>query len=685
MGTHNCLWLLRRVINRRSRKALPDYILALDMRKAFDNVSQEAILQELAQRYPSQRAQDWIRSFLQQRPIQLNGKASGWTPKTYFLDRGVPQGSILGPLLFNLAMTRVAQRLERDTVARFTIYADDVTIWTEAADYPDSQTMQIELQAAVLSVSQTLEELGLELSPEKTELLSVDGKHVTNPAHQITLHVGSQDIQSSNGQTRILGIQIASCNSPKAWTKHLRKHWSPLLHTIRRVSNKYGGARQQSCQTLARATAVGRILYGTPAYDCTPTLLRDIERLHRATLRTIAGLPKHVRNDRLLATVPIPPIDVIMAEARSQFTSRLENTLQGRSTLAWDLQRHVAWSGPDEASPWDSPVISLKPIKAIPTQNSDLRNRMAYQHHNAENNGHIHIYTDASFLADRAGLAWHCTSRPELTGAHTCTLPQGTALQAELLAIWGGTCSIPNLPDLQREQTLTRTYRIYTDSVAALEELSTPTTEDATAVEIRKRLRMLQDLGADVQILWTPAHTGVPGGNAAAHAAATQARGSNVTTTPPSSQIPFANPYLTLMTPRSFLHYLRTRIRKDSKDRLQRATPETLFSPTDKYTRAQEVFLNKIMTNAAYTPHIIQKWLPIDLNIPLSCPHCQKTAKADLLHLIWDCSAFTTGRDTIVHIPHSDHATLVQHLFDQPANRHLLATFGSVSGLTRMV
>lgn len=59
MGTHDCLWLLHGVINHMSPKQMPDYILAVDMRKAFDNAKQ-VILQQLSNRYPSQKAYNWI-------------------------------------------------------------------------------------------------------------------------------------------------------------------------------------------------------------------------------------------------------------------------------------------------------------------------------------------------------------------------------------------------------------------------------------------------------------------------------------------------------------------------------------------------------------------------------------------------------------------------------------------------
>lgn len=60
LSTHDYLWLLRRVINRTARKDLPDYVIALDIHKSFDNVSQSGILQELASAFPSRNAQNWV-------------------------------------------------------------------------------------------------------------------------------------------------------------------------------------------------------------------------------------------------------------------------------------------------------------------------------------------------------------------------------------------------------------------------------------------------------------------------------------------------------------------------------------------------------------------------------------------------------------------------------------------------
>ncbi|KAL3204983.1 hypothetical protein MRX96_041103 [Rhipicephalus microplus] len=69
------------------------------------------------------------------------------------------------------------------------ILTDDIMIWTAVADYHNDQSMKTELQAAIPAIADTLDHLGLQLSPEKTEWISMDGQKATNEttSHQKSL------------------------------------------------------------------------------------------------------------------------------------------------------------------------------------------------------------------------------------------------------------------------------------------------------------------------------------------------------------------------------------------------------------------------------------------------------------------------------------------------------------------
>ena len=163
---HSCEDLLAYAIN--------DWQLALDkkqlcgamfvdMSKAFDRVQHSKLVQELASIGVGGVALRWFADYLTGRTQQVVvGDARGSTEPC---SRGVPQGSVLGPLLFCIYIRRTPQKFQH---CRALLFADDIAFYVIGRK---ASTVLRMLQTDLLNLEDFLSERGLVLNPKKSQLL----------------------------------------------------------------------------------------------------------------------------------------------------------------------------------------------------------------------------------------------------------------------------------------------------------------------------------------------------------------------------------------------------------------------------------------------------------------------------------------------------------------------------------
>ncbi|KAM7297981.1 hypothetical protein ISCGN_023132 [Ixodes scapularis] len=129
LSTQDVLLQLKEEIIDRLTSTHKRCIVALDIKGAFDNISHQAILQGLTSIDCGQRTYDYITAFLTGRTATIGiGHLRSNTFKT--ISKGTPQGSVISPLLFNIAMKDLPPLLQNIPHLRHAIYADDLTLWT---------------------------------------------------------------------------------------------------------------------------------------------------------------------------------------------------------------------------------------------------------------------------------------------------------------------------------------------------------------------------------------------------------------------------------------------------------------------------------------------------------------------------------------------------------------------------
>ena len=131
------------------------YILDADIQAFFDNLPHELILDRVAERVADGHLLDVIRAFLTA-PVREDGHLHPTL-------KGTPQGGVISPLLANIALDVLDQRLIQAGL-RFARYADDFVVLCPSRTAAE--------QARTL-VAETLHALGLTLAPDKTRVVSL--------------------------------------------------------------------------------------------------------------------------------------------------------------------------------------------------------------------------------------------------------------------------------------------------------------------------------------------------------------------------------------------------------------------------------------------------------------------------------------------------------------------------------
>ena len=154
--------------------------ILLDFAKAFDTVNHSILVQKLNHYGIRGKALQLIESYLTDREqcVQINEAVSNMEK----IKHGVPQGSILGPLLFLLYINDIANC---SSVLSFYLFADDTTIFFSHKNF---QTLQQTINDELAHVSNWLIANKLSLNVGKSNALVFHRKNVNIPPLDIKIN-----------------------------------------------------------------------------------------------------------------------------------------------------------------------------------------------------------------------------------------------------------------------------------------------------------------------------------------------------------------------------------------------------------------------------------------------------------------------------------------------------------------
>ena len=171
-------------------------LIVLDISKAFDRVPHERLLRKMDHYGIRGSTLEWIRAFLTDRVQQVT--VEGATSDSIQVLSGVPQGTVLGPLLFLVFINDLPDCVD----SGIRLFADDCTLYRCIKNQKDCDTLQQDLNKPAAWEKKW----GMAFHPEKCSAIRVTraGKPISS---SYTLKGHTLNMEDS---TRYLGVELQS-------------------------------------------------------------------------------------------------------------------------------------------------------------------------------------------------------------------------------------------------------------------------------------------------------------------------------------------------------------------------------------------------------------------------------------------------------------------------------------------
>ena len=276
-------------------------IILLDFSKAFDKVNHSKLLWKLHQYGIRGHVLNWVRAFLGSRSqrVVIEGEESESIPVT----SGVPQGSVLGPILFLIYIND----LPDEVCSQVRLFADDTALYLTMESEDSGPTLQSDLD--ILSMWET--RWDMEFNPSKCQVVHVAGSK--RPVKRDYILHGQ--VLESVTCAKYLGVDISGSLT---WNSHIDRITGSANRTLgfvrRNIKTRMSKVRETAYNTLVRP----QLEYASAVWDPhNKNRISQIEQVQRRAARwTVSNFDRKASVTEIVQDLGWRTLDQRRADAR---------------------------------------------------------------------------------------------------------------------------------------------------------------------------------------------------------------------------------------------------------------------------------------------------------------------------------------------------------------------------------
>ena len=276
-------------------------VVMLDLSAAFDTIDHDMMLGRLKDLGLSSTVLSWFKSYLSGRTYKVLVKDS--ISNDYDLPCGVPQGSILGPILYSVYTTPLSRLIESHLIP-YHLYADDTMLYLTSS--PENfHLAKIDIEKCSLDIKNWMGDNFLKLNEDKTEAILIGADKNTKKISDKYITVAGTNIQLSDS-VRYLGLKI---DRQLSLDKHVSHIISAAHLNLRRITSIRHCLTKSSTTTLVVTLVLSLLDYCNSALaGASQKQLHRLQRLQNIGARVVERPPRRAHMTPILRSLHWLPV-----------------------------------------------------------------------------------------------------------------------------------------------------------------------------------------------------------------------------------------------------------------------------------------------------------------------------------------------------------------------------------------